>query len=136
MKHFLEIQAFVQGPVNQAWEVFTNPDYIRLWNHASADWHCPQASNDLQEGSKFSYTMAAKDGSFSFDLKGNFTRVEAPYSLRYSLADGRQVEVDFVETETGVRVNQRFEPEQENPEDMQRMGWQAILDNYARHASQ
>ena len=135
MSHYIHIQTLVHAPLAQAWDALTNPESIREWNHATDDWHCPKASNDLREGGQFSYTMAAKDGSFTFDLEGSFTQVEAPHTLRYNLADGRKVEVSLQETADGVLVAQRFEPEQENPEEMQRMGWQAILDNYGRFAS-
>jgi len=135
MSHYIDIQTLVNAPLANAWEVLTNPEHICQWNHASDDWHCPKASNDLREGGRFSYTMAAKDGSFSFDLEGVFTQVEAPHALCYNLADGRKVEVSLQETADGVLVAQRFEPEQENPEEMQRMGWQAILDNYGRFAA-
>ena len=33
------------------------------------------------------------------------------------------------------RVTERFDPEGENPHDMQRMGWQMILDRFAAYAS-
>lgn len=135
MSHYIDIQTLVHAPLAQAWDALTNPESIREWNHATDDWHCPKASNDLREGGQFSYTMAAKDGSFSFDLEGNFTLVAAPHTLHYNLADGRKVEVSLHETAEGVLVAQRFEPEQENPEEMQRMGWQAILDNYGRFAA-
>jgi uncharacterized protein YndB with AHSA1/START domain len=135
MSHYIDIQTLVHAPLAQAWDALTNPESVRQWNHASDDWHCPKASNDLREGGQFSYTMAAKDGSFSFDLEGSFTLVEAPHTLHYQLADGRKVEVSLLETAEGVLVSQRFEPEMENPEEIQRMGWQAILDNYGRFAT-
>lgn len=135
MNHFIEIRTIVHAPIEKAWDVFTNPDHIRNWNHANDDWHCPKASSDLRDGGSFSYTMAAKDGSFSFDLEGSFNLVQGPHYLHYTLADGRNVEVKLMETGEAVQVLQRFQPEQENPEDLQRQGWQAILDNFARHAS-
>jgi len=46
------------------------------------------------------------------------------------MADGRKVEISFAATENGVEVTESFDPETQNPEEMQRGGWQAILDNF------
>jgi uncharacterized protein YndB with AHSA1/START domain len=65
------------------------------WNFASDDWHSPEASNDFQVGGKFVYTMAAKDGSFSFDFSGKFTEITLQKTISYLLDDGRKVDITF-----------------------------------------
>jgi uncharacterized protein YndB with AHSA1/START domain len=130
----ITIQSLVNADLPSCWEKYNTPEHIMQWNHASPDWHCPQASNELRPGGPFSYTMAARDGSFSFDFGGHFTRVEAPTALDYTIADGRQVQVSFESQGTQTLVRVIFETENMNSEDMQQAGWQAILDNFARYA--
>lgn len=126
----ITISAEIKAPVHIAWVCWTTSEYITQWNHASDDWHCPYAENFLFEGGRFRYTMAAKDGSESFDLTGVHTRIK-PYSLIESvLDDGRKMSVVFEEHEFVTYVTQSFEPENENPEELQRAGWLAILMNY------
>ncbi|MNL22951.1 hypothetical protein D3C87_1443150 [compost metagenome] len=106
------------------------PEHITKWSFASPDWHTPFAENDLREGGKFKSTMAAKDGSMSFDFEGEYTLVKQNEAIEYVMADGRKVEITFKETPNGVEVIESFDPETVNPEEMQRGGWQAILDNF------
>jgi len=120
----------IQAPSQKIWDAFTQPEHIIHWNFASEDWHCPEASNDLTDGGEFAYTMAAKDGSFSFVLKGNFDRISAPNALDYHLADGRKVTVRI--SEDGNMV-QEFEPENQNSEELQRQGWQSILEQFKKY---
>ena len=115
----------------QAWWALTQGAAIVVWNHASDDWHCPAASGDLRVGGAFSQTLAAKDGSMSFDMTGVYTEVEPGARLAYTLADGRCVEVTLTSLHEGrTRVTETFDPESTHPVEMQRAGWQAILDNY------
>ena len=117
-----------------AWRAFTDPEHITQWNFAAPEWHCPSAEVDLEPGGRYCHRMEARDGSTGFDLAGTYARVDAPFELRSTLDDGRRVEVDFEpEPGGGTRVTQRFEAEPAQSEDLQRQGWQAILDNYARH---
>ncbi len=117
-----------------AWRAFTDPEHVMEWNFPAPEWHCPAASNELERGGKFCYTMAARDGSASFDFSGVYEVVDAPFELRTLLDDGRHVIVEFEpEPGGGTRIVQRFEPENIHPEDFQQAGWQAILDNYAKH---
>lgn len=124
----IRITAFVKAPVEVVWQYFTEPEHIMQWNQASADWHCPKASSDLVIGGRFSYTMAAKDGSFSFDLCGIFTEIIENKSLSYILEDGRKVFVNFESVDEDTEIIEIFEPETQNPIEMQEKGWQAILD--------
>lgn len=128
------VEVIVHADRALVWEGWTKPEHITQWNHASDDWECPQAANDLREGGRFSATMAAKDGSESFDFAGTYTAVEEGKRIAYTMGDGRTVEVTFEPVEGGVRVVETFDAETENPEEMQRAGWQAILDNFKAYA--
>jgi uncharacterized protein YndB with AHSA1/START domain len=119
----------VGAPMQTVWDCITQAEHIVEWNFASPEWHCPAAMNDLCVGGRFSYRMAAKDESFEFDLEGIFTKVEEPYHLGYTLADGRKVEINLEQAGDLIMVTQTFEAENENPKDMQQAGWQAILNN-------
>jgi uncharacterized protein YndB with AHSA1/START domain len=130
----ITIQTLVNKPVETTWKLYTEPAHIVHWNFASEDWHCPKAANDLRPGGTFCYNMAARDGSMAFDFEGAFHTVAAPRQLNYRLADGREVTVLFEDTDAGTQVTLTFEPENMHPEEMQRAGWQAILDNFKKYA--
>lgn len=129
----ITVETLVNAPVEKAWKAFSEPEHIRQWAFASDDWHAPYAENDLRKDGKFKTTMAAKDGSFSFDFEGVYTSVVPNKSFEYVIADGRTVKVDFLQEANGTRIKETFDPENENPIDMQRAGWQAILENYRKH---
>lgn len=130
----ITVQAIVEAPAEQVWNRWNNPADIQQWCFASPDWHAPKAENDLREGGKFSTAMAAKDGSFSFDFGGQYTEVKPHQSIRYTMEDGRRVHIAFDEKDGQTTVTETFDPEAQNPADMQRAGWQAILDNFKKHA--
>ena len=127
------VSAKINAPVKKVWERRTSPEHITKWNHASDDWHSPNAVNDLREGGKFCYEMAAKDGSMSFDFEGVYTKVVPHELIEYIMDDGRKVKITFEETGEGVLVTETFDAEQMNPVEMQRAGWQAIMDNFKKH---
>jgi uncharacterized protein YndB with AHSA1/START domain len=116
------------------WTIWTEPTHIVQWNAASDDWHCPKASNDLRVGGTFSSTMAARDGSFSFDFEGVYDDVQLHKRIAYTMSDGRTCEVLFEEWHGGTLVTESFDAEDQNPVEMQRAGWQAILDRFNYHA--
>lgn len=126
----ITVKSTINASIDKVWEFWTLPEHITKWSFASPDWHTPYAENDLREGGKFKSTMAAKDGSMSFDFEGEYTLVEKNKAIEYIMADGRKVEISFAETSNGVEVTESFDPETQNPEEMQRGGWQAILDNF------
>jgi uncharacterized protein YndB with AHSA1/START domain len=132
-KTLITIEATVNAPLEKVWNSWTKPEHITQWNQASPDWHCPKASNDLRDGGKFSATMAAKDGSFSFDFGGTHQKVKNHEVIESVMGDGRIMKVSFMATPTGTKVVESFEAESENPIDMQREGWQAILNNFKNH---
>ncbi|NHM02450.1 SRPBCC domain-containing protein [Flavobacterium difficile] len=117
----------------QVWEYFTNPKHVTNWNFASDDWHCPKAENQLEIGKSFAYTMAAKNGEMSFDFSGTYTEIEEHSKISYLLEDDRKIFVTFKETENGIEVVEKFDPETENSEELQQAGWQMILDNFKKY---
>jgi len=127
----IQIEVSLQSSIKKVWDSFVTAESICKWNFASLDWHCPAARLNLEVGGEFCYTMAAKDQSFSFDLKGVFINIVPLQLLEYKLEDGRMVRVEFIQqNEKEVHVKQCFEPESENPENLQKQGWQAILNNF------
>jgi uncharacterized protein YndB with AHSA1/START domain len=118
----------------KAWDYFTNPDHIVNWNFASPDWHCPKSSNDVRVGGKMVSTMASRDGSMSFDFEGVYTEVREFEFLAFTMPDGREVQVKFESHGDTTNVIETFDPEDQNPLEMQHAGWLAILENYKKHA--
>lgn len=131
----ITISATVDAPSDKVWAAYTTPEDITQWNFASDDWCCPSASNDLRVGGKMTSRMEAKDGSFGFDFEGTYTDLEPGKSMTYVMEDGRAVTTNF--TDLGAdrtEVTTVFDAETENDIDMQRGGWQAILNNFKAHA--
>lgn len=129
----ITVEATVNAPVSKVWKLWTGAEHITNWCSASDDWHAPYAENDLKVGGKFSTTMAAKDGSFSFDFGGIYDVVEENKLIEYTMGDGRHVSVTFEQQGNQTKVIETFDAENQNSEEMQRSGWQAILDNFKRY---
>jgi uncharacterized protein YndB with AHSA1/START domain len=129
----ITIEAVVNAPIEKVWACWNEPEHITQWCHASDDWHAPFAENDPKTGGKFKTTMAAKDGSFSFDFGGIYDEVKTNESIAYTMEDGRKVSIVFTANGNRTKVVETFDPEKENPIEMQRGGWQAILDNFKKH---
>lgn len=129
----ITVQTTLPTTLEKAWEYFTAPAHITQWYFANDTWHAPAAQNDLRAGGRFSIRMEAKDGSFGFDFEGEYTQVLPHELLAYSLADGRQVYTRLQATPEGVVLTQTFDPENENPQEMQREGWQMILNNLKKY---
>ena len=134
MSQKIQIQATVAVPRSKAWMLWMQPEHITNWNFASDDWHCPRAENDLRAGGRLLYRMEAVDGSFGFDFEAIYDEVIHEAKVAYTMTDGRQVETTFEVLGDSTRVSTTFDAEQENPVDMQRAGWQAILDNFKSYA--
>jgi uncharacterized protein YndB with AHSA1/START domain len=132
-KTSISVETTVKAPVEKVWASWSEPQHITKWCQASDDWHAPAATNDLKVGGNFSTTMAAKDGSFSFDFGGVYTAVEKNKLIAYTIGDGRKVKVIFQAQGNETKVIETFEAESENPIEMQRGGWQAILDNFKKY---
>lgn len=133
MKEPITVQSVVKAPIIKVWECWNKPQHITGWAFASDDWEAPAAENDLRVGGKFKTAMAAKDKSTGFDFTGTYAAVKDNELIEYDLDDGRHVKVEFEDTPSGVKVTETFEPENENPLEMQRSGWQAILDNFKKY---
>jgi uncharacterized protein YndB with AHSA1/START domain len=129
----ITVEATINAPVETVWQCWTEPKHIVNWNNASDDWHTTEATNDLKIGGKFSSIMAAKDGSFSFDFWGIYDAVETHKLLAYTLGDGRDVTISFSKKGNQTTVTEIFEPEDENTIELQKGGWQAILDNFKKY---
>lgn len=126
----ITVQTTVNAPIEKVWSYFTEPKHIIHWNSASPDWHTPRAENDLQPGGSFTSRMEAKDGSMGFDFGGVYQEVERHSYYTYIMDDERRVKVSFNEVPDGVEVVEVFDAEMDNSAEMQKNGWQAILDNF------
>lgn len=133
MAQTITVHTTIHSPVEKVWQLYTEPEHVKKWNNASSDWHTSRAHNDLRVGGKFVYRMEAKDGSQGFDFGGVYTHVEKNRVIAYSMDDGRKVTIRFNEQNGSTNVHVTFEAESENPIEMQRGGWQAILDNFKRY---
>lgn len=129
----ITIEATIHAPVAKVWEYWSKPEHIIKWNNASPDWHTPHAKNDLQVGGKFSARMEAKDGSFGFDFCGIYDTVKPNELISYTLGDDRKVSIHFNSDGNTTTVTETFEAEKENSIELQREGWQAILDNFKKY---
>ncbi len=129
----IHIQARIAADPATAWTCYTDPEHIVQWNFASPQWCCPRAENDLAVGGRYMARMEARDGSMGFDFVAMYTAVDPGNSFTYRLDDGREVSVRFTPEDDHTVVDVAFDPEGQNPRDVQQAGWQAILLNYKRH---
>jgi uncharacterized protein YndB with AHSA1/START domain len=129
----ISIETTVNAPVESVWNAWTNSDDIVRWNAANDDWHTPTADIDLKPGGSFNYRMEAKDGSMGFDFTGTFKTVHENQRIEFVMDDNREVIVEFIPDNDAVIVRESFDAESENDAEMQRQGWQAILNNFAKH---
>ena len=132
-KTTITIEATINAPVEKVWKFWTEPEHIKQWNNASDDWHTPKAENDLRVGGKFSSRMEAKDGSFGFDFGGVYDKVKTNELIAYTLGDDRKVKIIFTSQGNSTKVTEAFEAESENAIDLQKTGWQAILNNFKKY---
>jgi uncharacterized protein YndB with AHSA1/START domain len=128
----ITVMAMVNAPIARVWEYFTEPTHITKWNFASDDWHCPKAENNLSVGGAFNYRMEARDGSFGFDFGGIYNEVKPNLLIAYTMGDGRKVSVTFASAGDQTNIVETFEAETQNPIEMQKAGWQSILDNFKK----
>ena len=132
-KQKITIEATINASLAKVWQYYTEPKHITQWNNASDDWHTTRAENDLHKGGKFLSRMEAKDGSFGFDFTGVYDEVKVNEYIAYTIDDGRKVEIDFSAQGNQCKIRIAFEAETQNPIEMQREGWQAILDNFKKY---
>jgi len=129
----ITVQTTVNAPMEAVWNCWTQPKHITGWAFADPSWEAPSAENDLRVGGAFKTHMRAKDGSAAFDFTGVYDVVKEYRRIEYTLEDGRHVSITFESTPNGILITETFDPEQENPEEMQRGGWQAFLENFKKH---
>ncbi len=129
----ITVEATIQAPVEKVWSFYTSPEHIKKWNNASPDWHTPHAENDLRMGGKFLSRMEAKDGSFGFDFWGIYDEVKTNELIAYTLGDNRKAKILFDSRNNLTVVTVTFEPETENSPELQKGGWQSILDNFKNY---
>lgn len=133
-KQKITVETIVNAPIEKVWKFWTEPDHIKNWNNASDDWHTTSAENDLQAGGKFASRMEAKDGSFGFDFEGIYDDVRINEYIGYTMGDQRKVEISFNGQGNETHIIETFEAEHTNSPEMQRTGWQAIIDNFKKYA--
>ena len=133
-KQKITIETMVNQSLEKVWETWTTPADIMKWNTASDDWHTPKAENDLRIGGKFLSRMEAKDGSFGFDFIGIYTSVKTNEEIAYTMEDGRTCVTNFTSAGSSTKIVSTFEAENENPIEIQKGGWQAILNNFKKYA--
>jgi uncharacterized protein YndB with AHSA1/START domain len=129
----ITVETTVKAPVEKVWECWTEPKHIIQWNSADETWFTPWAENDLRVGGNFISRMEARDGSFGFDFEGNYSEVKKYKTIAYTMSDGREVKIDFYADGLNTRVTETFDAENENPAELQKDGWQSILDNFKNY---
>lgn len=129
----ITIDTTIAAPIERVWEAYTMPADITQWNFASDDWCCPSAEADLKVGGSYKARMEARDGSFGFDFEAIYEEIEPYKAITLAMSDGRKARTTFETTGNGTKVTTRFDAETQNSIEMQRDGWQAILNNFASH---
>lgn len=129
-KNFITVETLVNTPIEKVWQFWTKPEHITQWNNASEDWHTTRSENDLRIGGKFLSRMEAKDGSFGFDFEGVYDEILINEKISYTLLDDRKVTILFSQIDNKVKITEIFGAENENSIELQRQGWQAILNNF------
>ena len=132
-KTIITVETTINAPVLKVWKSWTSPEHIIHWNNASDDWHTPRAENDFRVGGSFLSRMEAKDGSFGFDFAGAYNEIKAHELIIYTLFDGRKVRINFDTAGNATTIIESFEAESENSVELQKYGWQSILNNFKRY---
>jgi uncharacterized protein YndB with AHSA1/START domain len=132
-KTIITVATTVNAPVQKVWDCWTKPEHITQWNNASDDWHTPSAKNDLRVGGSFVSRMEAKDGSMGFDFSGVYDAIRINEYIEYTIADGRKVKISFSGADNSTKVSESFDAENTHTHEMQKAGWQSILDNFKKY---
>lgn len=132
-KKAITVETSVNAPISKVWKYWSGPEHIIKWNNASDDWHTPRAENDLRPGGKFLSRMESKDGRDGFDFEGVYDEVKENKFIAYTIGDGRKVTVSFSGNGNETRITETFEAENAHSLEMQRGGWQAILDSFKNY---
>lgn len=129
----ITVTTSINAPIEKVWNYWTAPEHITKWNNTSDEWHTPHAENDLRTGGKFLSRMEAKDGSMGFDFGGVYQTVIPHELIEYTMGDGRKVKVAFKKAGNNIEIAETFDPESTHSIEIQRGGWQAILDNFKKY---
>ncbi len=129
----ITVEATVNAPVAEVWDAWNTPEDIMQWNFADPSWHSPSSKNDLRVGGKFKNRMEAKDGSFGFDFEGVYDTVTHHEEITYTMGDGRQATTLFAAQDDKTHIQTLFDAETQNDPEMQKQGWQAILNNFVKY---
>jgi len=132
-KTIITAENTIQAPIEKVWDYWTKPEHITKWSNASDDWHTPWAKNDLRVDGSFVSRMEAKDGSMGFDFGGVYDTIRPKEYIEYTIGDGRKVKVIFTAQGKNTKLTETFEAETTNSPEMQRGGWQSILDNFKKY---
>ena len=130
MSQKISVNALINANATKVWDYYTKPEHITQWNFAHPSWQCPNAENDMRVGGKYRARMEAKDGSFGFDFEATYNEINPGKSFTYTMPDNREVNVEMVPQGDKTNVQVVFDAEDQNPEEMQKAGWQSILDNF------
>lgn len=133
MNKTITVETEINSPIDKVWRYYTEPQHITQWNNASPDWHTPWAKNDLKVGGEFTYRMESKETSEGFEFGGKYTQVKNHEIIAYTMVDGRKVKAEFKQVGNKTNVKVSFDPENENSLEMQKSGWQAILNNFKKY---
>ena len=135
MENLITVKTTIAANIAKVWEYWTLPKHIVNWNFATEEWHCPKAENNLAANGKFSWRMEAKDGSMGFDYSGIYEKIELNKRIALRLDDNRKVEISFSTDNNVTTVEENFEPDNLDIE-MQKQGWQAILNNFKKYVEE
>lgn len=129
----ITLTAIISADKKKVWDYYTRPEHITRWNYAIDTWHCPAASNDLRVGGRYVARMEARDGSYGFDFEGIYDEVVIGEKISFTMPDNRVVKVTFKQLGNQTEVTVTFDAENQNPIEIQRQGWQAILNNFKKY---
>ena len=133
MSNKITVDATINANQQKVWDYYTRPEHITKWNFADPSWHCPKAENDMKVGGKYSARMEARDGSFGFDFEATYNDIAPGKSFTYTMADGREVVVDFITKGDKTDLTIVFDAESQNPVEIQKAVWQSILNNFKNY---
>ena len=128
----ITVTAKISAELQKVWDFYTQPEHITQWNFADPSWHCPSATNDMKVGGTYLARMEAKDGSMGFNFEAVYSEIKEKERFTYGF-EGREVEVIFKSQSEYTEVVIHFDPENENPLELQKAGWQAILNNFKNY---
>lgn len=129
----ITVETEIDASIDKVWDYWILPEHIVNWNFASDEWCCPAAANDLKPGGEFVWRMEAKDGSMGFDFTGTYLQIDKEELITYTMTDGRKVEIHFIDEGNKTKLIESFEAEGTNSDELQRAGWQEILNNFKKY---